>query len=106
MKFLQKKWFQIAGNKYVLITLFFLIWMFFFDTNSYLIHNELNNDIEKLESDKKYFQQEIKENTSQIKKLNSQEGIEAFARGTYYMKRPNEDIYIIESQDSTQLSHD
>jgi cell division protein FtsB len=35
-----------------------------------------------------------------IKELSTDEGIERTARETYYMKKPNEDIYIIEYEDS------
>ena len=38
---------------YISIFLVFLIWMGFLDTNSFKIHNELNNEIEKLEEQKK-----------------------------------------------------
>jgi hypothetical protein len=32
--------------------------------------------------------------------LSTEEGIERMARETYYMKKPNEDIFIIEYEDS------
>ena len=35
-----------------------------------------------------------------IKELSTEEGLERTARETYYMKKPNEDIYIIEYEDS------
>ena len=37
---------------YVIIILFFVVWMIFFDTNSLIIHNELSNDIDKLNNQK------------------------------------------------------
>ena len=74
-KLRDKKWFRIASNKYLLVLLGFVLWMLFLDTNSWLIHHELNSEIEELES---------------------------FARQEYYMKRENEEIYIIEYGDSLQ----
>ena len=38
-------------NVFLLILIVFSVWMLFFDSNSWFIHNELNNDIEKLEED-------------------------------------------------------
>ena len=35
--------------KYVIITVAFIIWMTFLDTNSFQIHNELNDEINILE---------------------------------------------------------
>ena len=46
-------------NVFFLILIVFSVWMLFFDSNSWFIHNELNNDINKLEEEKKYYQNEI-----------------------------------------------
>jgi cell division protein FtsB len=74
--------------------------MIFFDGNSLLIHNELNNEIDALENDKAYYRKEIIKDKKAIKKLKKPDGLEKLAREEYYMKRENEDIYIIEYQDS------
>ncbi len=97
-----KKWFKIVSNKYVLILLIFIVWMFWFDGNSLLIHRELNGDIDKLKGNQEHFENKIKEDQDQIKKLEDKEGIERFAREEYLMKKPDEDIYIIEYEDSIQ----
>ena len=36
---------KFLKNSYVIIIIIFVIWMIFFDSNSILVHNELNNDI-------------------------------------------------------------
>jgi len=74
----------------------FIIWMLFFDENSYLIHRELNTEIQKLESSTEYYQKEISKDKELIKNLNNPKSLEKFARETYKMKRKNEDIFIIE----------
>ena len=58
-KIKNNKWIRIIGNKYLIITVFFVFWMLFFDTNSFLIHKELNDDIKKLEENKKAYLEEI-----------------------------------------------
>ncbi len=78
----------------------FLVWMFFFDTNSFFIHQELNDDIKKLENNKKVYQEEIKNDKVFIDKMKDSNEIEKFAREKYYLKKENEDIYIIEHEDS------
>lgn len=87
-------------NKYVLIFVIFLVWMIFFDGSSWLLHRELDGEIEKLEGNKEYFDNEIATDKSQIKKLSDSAGLERFAREEYLMKKDNEEIYIIEYEDS------
>ena len=93
-------------NVFILILTVFIVWMLFFDANSWLIHHELNNDIDDLENEKEYYQKEIEKDNKALKKLSTEEGIEKFAREEYYMKRENEEIYIIEYEDSLKLKAD
>ena len=97
LKDLRKKtWFRIISNKYVLISLVFAVWMFFLDTNSWFIHHELDQEINELQDNKKYYQKEIAKDKAVIQQLQDSVELEKFARQKYYMKRPNEEIYIIE----------
>lgn len=96
----QKKWVRFISNKYVLILLFFLVWMFFFDTNSYFIHKELNDDIKLLEESRDHYLQAIENDKVFIKKMEDSNEVEKYAREKYYLKKENEDIYIIQNQDS------
>ena len=100
MGLLKKKYLKPFKNWFVIISIGFVIWMFFFDTNSWFIHNELNNDIEALEAEKEYYKREIEKDNRAIENLKTDEGLEKFAREEYYMKRNNEEIYIIEYEDS------
>jgi cell division protein FtsB len=74
--------------------------MLFFDANSWLIHRELNTDMDDLQDEKEYYQKEIEKDKKAIKELSTDEGTEKIAREKYYMKKENEDIYIIEYEDS------
>lgn len=100
--FKQKKWVRIISNKYVLILLFFIVWMIFFDTNSYFIHRELNEDIESLEETKDIYRKEIEKDKAFIEKMKDSDEVEKYAREKYYLKKDNEDIYIIQHEDSLQ----
>lgn len=99
-KIINNKWVRIFSNKYLLIVLLFSLWMFFFDTNSFFIHNELNNSIETLETNKKIYKDEIEKDKVFIEKMKDSNEVEKYAREKYYLKKENEDIYIIEHQDS------
>jgi cell division protein FtsB len=91
-----KPWFKFLSNKYVWVLLFFCTWMIFLDNYSYFDHRFLDNQVNELEDNKEYYQQEIKKDEEQIKQLNNPEQIEKYAREKYYMKKDSEDIYIIE----------
>ena len=90
------KVFKILTNTFVLIFIPFLIWMLFFDENSYLIHRKFNKEIKDLESTVFFYKTKIAEDKDTIMKLNDSLQLERFAREQYLMKKENEDIYIIE----------
>lgn len=91
-----KYWFQLISNRYVWVLLFFLSWMLFLDNYSYFDHRLLNKQIEELEDNKTYYQQEIKKDQENIKQLKNPGQTEKYAREKYHMKKENEDIYVIE----------
>ena len=98
----QKRWFKIFTNTYVFVLTVFVIWMVFFDTNSALIHLELKKEIKKLEKEKEFLKAEIEKDKKALEKLDTPEGLEKFAREKYYMKKENEEIYLIEYEDSLE----
>ena len=87
----------------MLILVLFLVWMVFFDTNSYFIHKELNDDVNALEETKEFYNEEIKKDKAFIEKMKDSDEVEKYAREKYYLKKENEDIYIIEHEDSLKL---
>jgi cell division protein FtsB len=97
-----KRWFKVISNKYVLLILIFGGWMFFLDSNSWLIHNELNQEIDELEENRQYYKNEISKDKATIQQLQDSVEIEKFARQQYYMKRPDEEIFIIEYDTITE----
>ena len=93
---MNKKFTNFFKNPMVFIVLIFVIWMIFFDTNSLIIHNELSNDIDKFNNQKKYFINEINKDKSELKLLQTDSGLEKYAREKLFMKKENEDIFLIE----------
>lgn len=90
---------KILGNRYILVIIFVTIWILFLDNYSYLEHKVLDKQIKELEDNKQYYIQEIKKDSAAIKQLNNPDQTEKYAREKYYMKRENEDIYIIEFEE-------
>ncbi|MDG1729872.1 MAG: septum formation initiator family protein [Algibacter sp.] len=100
------KYLKPFKNIFVLILVVFVIWMLFFDANSWLIHHELNTEVDDLENEKEYYRKEIEKDKKDLKKISTEDGLEKFAREEYYMKRENEEIYIIEYEDSLKTKND
>ncbi len=96
-----KAWFKFLSNKYIWSLLFFATWMIFLDNYSYFDHRILDNQIEELEDNKTYYQEEIKKDEAQIKQLKNPQQVEKYAREKYYMKKDSEDIYIIKFEGDT-----
>lgn len=94
--FKQSRIFKIISNRYFIILLIYIIWMVFFDENSFLIHRKINKEINQLETDIDYYKKEIELDKKIIEDLEDPEKLEKFARENYKMKKENEDIYIIE----------
>lgn len=92
---------KILSNRFVIVLVFFVIWMIFLDNTSYFDHRMLNKELDELEVNKKYYQDEIKRDQEDIKRLKNPDQIEKYAREKYYMKRDSEDIYIIQYEDDT-----
>lgn len=80
----------------MLLIIIFAGWMFFLDSNSWLVHNELNQEIDELEENRQYYENEISDDKATIDQLQDSVEMEKFARQQYYMKRSNEEIFIIE----------
>ena len=97
----EKPWYKFLSNKYVWVLLFFITWMTFLDNYSYFDHRILNKEIDELEDNKNYYQEEIAKDNQNIKKLKNPDEIERYAREKYYMKKDSEDIYIIEFEGDT-----
>ncbi|WP_282056554.1 FtsB family cell division protein [Maribacter luteus] len=100
-----KKWFSFLTNIYVLVLTVFVIWMLFFDTNSFMIHRELRKEIKNLEKTQQFLRSEIEKDKKIIEKLSDTNELEKFAREQYYLKRKNEEIYLIEYEDSLNIDN-
>lgn len=99
--FKDKSWFKILSNRYVWVSLAFITWMVFLDNYSYFEHRFLNKQIDELEENASYYQNEINKDEKKIKELKDPLHIEKYAREKYFMKKDSEDIYIIEFKGDT-----
>ena len=86
-------------NKYVLVTIGVFILMCL-DSDSNLYKRWMYDEkIRSLEKEIKFYQKEIEVNRKKLEDLHTdKEGLERFAREEYFMKRPNEDVFIIKEK--------
>lgn len=75
--------------------------MLFLDNYSYMDQRVLNKQINELQDNKKYYQDEIRKDKENIKLLKNQYQVEKYAREKYYMKKDSEDVYIVEFEGDT-----
>jgi len=90
---------KFLGSRYTLVLIFFIVWMLFLDNQSYMDQRVLNKQIEELEDNKKYYQEEIAKDEKSIKDLKNPGQTERYAREKYFMKKDSEDIYIIDIEE-------
>jgi cell division protein DivIC len=92
-----KKILNILTNKYLVASVFFIVWMLFFDQRDYFQLKERQLELRKLETKKQYYVQEIEKTKQELHDLqNNPAALEKFAREHYLMKKDGEDIYLIE----------
>jgi len=83
-------------NKYFFVSLGFVVWVLFFDQESILVQSKLNKEIRNLEQQKKFYLEEIDKNKASLNILtNDTASLEKYARETYFMKKDNEDIFVV-----------
>ena len=87
---------KIFLNKYLIVFLMFAVFVTFFDEHSFIHRWQSYRRIVLMKKEMKYYQDEIKTNRQKKNELqSSNENLEKFAREHYYLKKENEDIFII-----------
>jgi cell division protein FtsB len=84
-------------NKYLLTGLGFTAWLLFFDDRDIITtHFKLNHELQKLEESRNYYLGQIESTKKELEQLKSDPGVlEKYAREKYWMKKDNEDLFIL-----------
>lgn len=91
-----KKILKIFINKYFLITVAFIVWMVFFDSNNVFTRAKLRDKLDDLQEEKHFYLDEIQKDSALTHKLlTDSTELERFAREKYLMKKDNEDLYLV-----------
>ncbi|MEO8147756.1 MAG: septum formation initiator family protein [Bacteroidia bacterium] len=87
---------SVFKNKYVIALTIFLVWLTFFDQNNFIVQYGYHKDLKSLEGERDYYLSEITKNQKELFELTSDSAhLEKFARENYYMKKDNEDIFVL-----------
>ena len=86
-------------NKYAFTAMLLFGWMLVFDSNDLIYQVKMRMHLSDLRDKKDYFISQIEEvKQDRLQLFGSQASIEKFAREKYWMKKDNEEIFIIVEQ--------
>jgi len=92
-----KKLPAVFKNFFFLTTVSFLVWMFFINSMDVFSVLKLRTKLSELKGQKEYYLQKIEDvHKDREALLNNEELLEKFARENYLMKKPSEDVFIVE----------
>ena len=83
-------------NKYLIALVAFVVWIMFFDDNNIRQHQKNLKELDLLEEQVGFYKHKIVADKRKLVELQtSDENLEKFAREQFFMKRADEDIYVI-----------
>ncbi len=89
---------RVIKNKYFIASAFFILWMLFFDPKDWGLISARINKLKELQRSEKHLSEQINETKKELNLLKtSAQTIEKYAREKYYMKKDNEDLFIVNS---------
>lgn len=87
---------KILKNKYAISFIVFAVWIFFFDRNDLITQFNRKQELKKLETSTSFYEKEIANTKQDLRDMNNKPGIlEKFAREKFYLKRLNEDVFLV-----------
>lgn len=87
------KWWSLRALVAVLV---FFIWMLLLDENNLMLQAKRYAKLQELKGTRDYYASEIKRIHTELEELKTNpETMEKFAREHYWMKRDNEDVFVI-----------
>ncbi|MEO6733060.1 MAG: septum formation initiator family protein [Ferruginibacter sp.] len=90
-------------NKYLLTSLFFLVWMFFFNEKDLISEIKKNEKLRELQKSEQHLTETITETKQELSQLKTNaQTIEKYAREKFLMKKDNEDLFIISARDANK----
>ena len=86
----------MLNNRYVLSLLGFIVWLGFFDRNDFLTTWNYHKKLVSLRNEKEFYEKEIRKYTDDLNNLlTNHKTMEKYAREKYFMKKDNEEVFLI-----------
>ena len=83
-------------NKYLIALVAFVVWIMFFDDNNLRQHQKNIQELALLEEQVDFYKHKIEADKRKLFELQTNdENLEKFAREQFFMKKANEEIYVI-----------
>lgn len=99
MKFFSGTW-HILRNKYFISFALFLVWMLFFDPKDWGLIYDRKMKLNDLEKSEAHLTIQIKETEKELSQLKTNaQTIEKYAREKFYLKKENEDLFLVNSEE-------
>ena len=87
---------NIKGLKYIVATVIFLAVLVFIDDYSLRVSSRLSGQVRELHNEERALKEAIvQDSTANADLRDNLDAKEHYGRENYYMKRPNEDIFVI-----------
>ena len=101
---LNSLWNFIRQHKYAFAVLIFLLIIGVLDANSLYVRYQRQLEISRLRQQIDKYQSQYEADTRQLNALlNDPQQVERMARERYYMKRPNEDVFVFVEEDEFEV---
>ena len=91
-----KKLLKIRGLKYFVVLVIFAVYMVFIDDYSVVNTSRLKRQVRQLHAEERELREAIVEDSLRAAEIaNNPDAVERYGREYYYMKRSNEDIFVV-----------
>lgn len=90
---------KIFRNKYIISLAAFVVFMVFIDHNDIFLQLQRREQLNDLLASKAYYEKQIEQTKKNLNDLqNNSAALEKYAREKYYLKRDNEDLFVIPAE--------
>ena len=87
---------KVLKNPYVAATLIFLLFFCFLGENNLIVTHRLQSEVSELRREMELLKTNLEQDSIEASSLlDNPDALEAYGREHYFMKRPEEDIFIV-----------
>ena len=89
---------SVFTSRYLLAITAFAIWITFFDESNLFVQRQRTKELNDLNNKIEYYKNQVDQTRQELKSLQNDPAVlEKYAREKYFMKRDNEEVFIIDS---------